>query len=208
MDVPCEVTLHGLPNKLLSGSMMEAVLQQAGFDVDASKILVKLGKPCGEATIAFPNREAAEQCLVHFQGCQWDQSGAEVSASIAGFTEEEMIMFSSAMGGGHFTEPSAMDAASQEVNILAYADLEATVPSAWEPGAVLKESKFDDAGAPASRTSGLSASAAAFVPSCRSTPDPGRKRAAGCSNTSTEVGESEAEDSQDTPPLFAMVDPF
>lgn len=74
------VMIHGLPNGLLSEMMMEAMLQQAGIDGVVS-FSTKPGKPCGEARVTFYSQEAAQRCMAHFHGRQWD--GCQVSTWLA-----------------------------------------------------------------------------------------------------------------------------
>lgn len=78
----CEVSIAGLPNKILSSSMMEAVLQQAGLEGCVVNLQMKMGKRNGEAVVAFSNHAAAIRCMTHFQGCQWDSSGVNVTAHL------------------------------------------------------------------------------------------------------------------------------
>jgi len=81
----CCVSIEGLPNALLSEPMMLATLQQAGLDTVAFSACE--GDPCGEAHVAFSSVFVAMQCVCHFQGCQWDASGTEVTAKIVSPSE-------------------------------------------------------------------------------------------------------------------------
>jgi len=78
----CRVIVTGMPNKLLTDLMMEAVLQQAGLDSCVTSFTAKPGKPVGEATINFSNHMAAEQCMSHFTDCLWGQAQKGVTAKL------------------------------------------------------------------------------------------------------------------------------
>jgi hypothetical protein len=73
----------GLPNKILCETMMKAVLQQAQVNDALLSLSTCTGQPCGEAHIIFSSRCAAELCVKHFHGRQWDSSGTTVCARIA-----------------------------------------------------------------------------------------------------------------------------
>jgi len=86
-----QVSINGLPNKLLSHAMIQAMLQQAGFDAECfSSFSSHTGKPCGEVVVNFLSWQAAELCVHHFHGCQWDPSGTMVKAEI--LTKEKPMM--------------------------------------------------------------------------------------------------------------------
>lgn len=74
------VLISGLPNKILP--MMEVVLEQAGLEDAVLDVTTCPGKPCGDATVSLCSTLAAEQCVRHFQGCQWDPAGATVSVRL------------------------------------------------------------------------------------------------------------------------------
>jgi len=77
------VQVAGLPNKLLTHAMLEAVLEQAGILDAVVSFDTEQGKQCGRAFIHFKkgNPDALEACLNHFHGCSWDAS-AKVSAMV------------------------------------------------------------------------------------------------------------------------------
>jgi hypothetical protein len=77
-----EVEISGLPNKILSQTMMEAVLQQAGLDESILDIKLQVGKPCGKALVTYTSLQVVERCIRHFYGCQWDASGTPVHAEV------------------------------------------------------------------------------------------------------------------------------
>lgn len=74
------VLISGLPNKILP--MIGAVLEQAGLEDAVLDVSTRPGKPCGDATVSLCSVLAAEQCAQHFQGCQWDPSGATVNVRL------------------------------------------------------------------------------------------------------------------------------
>jgi hypothetical protein len=92
------VVLEDLPVDILSEPMMQAMLQQAGLDkavVNCSthgSFPSKAGKKrnrgagkassLGSATLDFSSRHSAARCVHHFHGCQWDPSGAIVTAHL------------------------------------------------------------------------------------------------------------------------------
>jgi len=39
----------------------------------------RVGAPCGEVLVNFVSPAAAEKCMSHFNGCQWDASGTKVT---------------------------------------------------------------------------------------------------------------------------------
>jgi len=76
-----EVSVSGLPNDILSDIMFEAVMQQAGLDGGVADYLTRPGVESGEAIIRIYHPHAVQQCLNHFNGCQW-LSGMKVSATV------------------------------------------------------------------------------------------------------------------------------
>eukprot|EP00931_Biecheleriopsis_adriatica_P046992 TRINITY_DN27058_c0_g1_i1.p1 TRINITY_DN27058_c0_g1~~TRINITY_DN27058_c0_g1_i1.p1 ORF type:complete len:394 (+),score=96.44 TRINITY_DN27058_c0_g1_i1:133-1182(+) len=70
-----QVVLRGLPGKLLSEAMLEAIFEQAGLEGKYSQFNINGGKSSSEVVVRFPSMAAAEQCLVHFSGCHWDKTG-------------------------------------------------------------------------------------------------------------------------------------
>ncbi|CAK0808340.1 unnamed protein product [Prorocentrum cordatum] len=173
----CFATISGLPNELLTDVMFEAILEQAGLSTLVVGFGLRPGRPCGEATVCLTDRMALERCAQHFQGCQWDPSGAQVAVAtdVQGCQERELAVAAACAGGG-----CAFGLA---------AAAEAPACGSWP--------------------SALSCEAPAFVPlagcgarAASSGEAKGievRKPAAlVTSDTSTEVGESEAEDEHDS----------
>lgn len=76
------VVMTGIPNKLLSKAMLEAMLQQAGLDGMYDGLTIKTGKPASQVSVCFSTPVAAQRCATHFKGCRWDKSGAPVCAEI------------------------------------------------------------------------------------------------------------------------------
>lgn len=172
-------TISGLPNKLLTEAMFEAILEQASLSHLVLGFTLRAGKPCGEATVSLVGRAALEHCARHFQGCQWDPNGATVEVAVD-------------------IQESQDDA-----------DWELAVAAAYAGG----EGGFGGAAAEAialfgAQPTALSCEALVFVPAASlgveaaSADEAGGAEAAKpaapvTSDTSTEVGESEAEDEQD-----------
>jgi len=77
-----QVIIKGLPAKLLSEAMLEAVLQQAGLDGHHVGFNMKGGKNTGEVIVKFSSMFSAQRCVLHFEGCQWDKSGTAVTTEI------------------------------------------------------------------------------------------------------------------------------
>jgi len=195
----CSVRVSGIPNKLLTEPMMEAILEQAGLEYAVVDFTTKTGRPCGEVTVGFSCELAAQRCISHFQQCQWDQSGKQVSAE---------LIESKAAAWPFEADLPMFDAAAQEVDFAAFRQmLEADVAGVFSSEASSHSS------ADASTSTGLSAEApvwvpgnslsaeaAPFVPGClneekalsRKSGMSKRRPGAG-SDTSTEIGESEDE---------------
>lgn len=74
------IKVDGLPNQLLGYALFEATLQQAGFQASVNRFSTQVGQPCGSATIELLSFEAAQDCMAHFQGRKWDNSGKQVCA--------------------------------------------------------------------------------------------------------------------------------
>jgi len=183
--------------------MMEAVLQQAGLDACVTNITLRSGKPVGEAIIIFSSRMAAEHCVTHFQGCQWDQSGKGVTTRIL-TPEQDKTRGRRAPAGlsakAAAWEPWNSNAASpgfEHMGLDMSAILAAGMPgflSMHQAGSILAEER------PASSltSTALSAKAPEFVPGGQAMP---------LSDTSTEVGESEAEDEKGVAPQMLLATP-
>jgi len=181
----CEVRIRGLPKKLLSEPMMEAILQQAGFANDVvAGFSAKPGEPCGEAVVRFSCEASARRCVAHFAGCQWGQSHGGVTAAI--------VQGMASGGGETFAAQQVLDASATTT----YSSEGTPSSSRWSVGA--------PAYVPV-RASALAASAPEFVPVAfakegrlakASRPRETAKRAHGpASDTSTEIGDSDEEKS-------------
>eukprot|EP00428_Durinskia_dybowskii_P017509 CAMPEP_0170226392 /NCGR_PEP_ID=MMETSP0116_2-20130129/12907_1 /TAXON_ID=400756 /ORGANISM="Durinskia baltica, Strain CSIRO CS-38" /LENGTH=380 /DNA_ID=CAMNT_0010477117 /DNA_START=116 /DNA_END=1258 /DNA_ORIENTATION=- len=189
----CEVLIHGLPNKLLSEPMMDAILQQAGFTSDVVVgFSATPGKPCGKVAVRFSCEASARRCVAHFAGCQWDQSGSGVTATLVQLrapSSADMFDFQKVLDASLATAYS-----SEETPSSSHLSVEAP---AWVP----------------QRSSTLAADAPAFVPCAfakqerigkGAQPRKIVKRAHGPgSDTSTEIGDSE--DEKHGPKLAAPV---
>lgn len=77
-----QVIITGLPGKLLSEAMLEAVFQQAGLDCHVGFSVGGAKSSKESVTIRFSSMLDARRCVVHFQGCQWDKSGAAVATEV------------------------------------------------------------------------------------------------------------------------------
>lgn len=73
-----KVELTGIPAKLMSKPMMEAILDQAGLDKDVLKFHFFNQ---AMAHIWLSSRAAADTCVEHFNGCKWSSLSA-VSARL------------------------------------------------------------------------------------------------------------------------------
>jgi len=74
----CHVFIHGLPKKLLSAAMMEAVIDQADLGAEVTAFTFQKSRReqgSREVVIGFACLQAAEQCVKHFDGCQFGTSG-------------------------------------------------------------------------------------------------------------------------------------
>jgi hypothetical protein len=186
-----QVQISGMPNKLLTETMMEAILQQACCDSNVIDLTLRTGKPTGTAVVTFSSYEIVERCLTHFQGRQWDPSGTRVGVN---------INLQPAPGTGHRHKDSA-------------AQGYAAASSGRLPAKAQTSNSYS-----AKPAFGLSSETPAFIPDvvvptkgtglAKDEPEvtvtgAGKVgfRKAGItisSDNSTEVGDSEAEDEQDT----------
>jgi len=89
--IACFVSIEGLPNAILSEPMFLAMLQQAGFLKEVITFSTREGDPCGEAHVSFWSVDAALRCVYHFEGCQWDASGTEVTAKMISLQSNESL---------------------------------------------------------------------------------------------------------------------
>jgi len=150
----CCVSIHGLPNALLSEPMMLATLQQAGFDTAVAFSACE-GDPCGEAHVAFSSVFGAMQCVCHFQGCQWDASGTEVTAKIVSPSE-------------YACWPSAEMDPSVQVDASAFMEMDASALMELDASALMESADETDASMVAqvdASPSRMSAESPAFFPS-------------------------------------------
>lgn len=176
-------TISGLPNKLLTETMFEAVLEQASLSHLVLGFTLRTGRPCGEARVSLVGPAALEHCARHFQGCQWDPSGAQVAVAVdiqecqegADWELQELAAAAAYAGGeGGFGGAAAAEA-------LALFGAQSTAMSCEAP-VFVPSAGFAAEAASAGEPGGAEA---------------GKPAAPVTSDTSTEVGESEAEDEQD-----------
>lgn len=76
------VLVTGLPAMLATEPWFKVVLEQAGLGDLAAAFEVWTGEPCGGAVVLFGQRTAAEYCVHHFEGCQWNAPGELVTATL------------------------------------------------------------------------------------------------------------------------------
>jgi len=179
-----QVHVLGLPNRLLSDAMLEAMTEQAGVDSMVLGFRTFPGQSTGEAFVTFDNSFAASRFAAHVQGVRWGPGTKVVVRVVAPKT------------------PAPSKLRQQPAGTPA--------KKAGELRAHLKK----DAPAYIHVSSQLSAAAPAFVPLVayveRSAETPVRVAAAAgaaefaClsqagSDVSTEIGESEAELDKDIP---------
>jgi len=175
-------TISGLPNKLLTDAMFEAVLEQASLSHLVLGFTLHPGKPCGEARVSLIGRMALEHCAQHFQGCQWDPSGTPVTVAVEiqecqEDAEWELAVAAACAGGA--------------CSLGGAAAAEALALGAQPPMAMSSEAPVFVPSA------GLSAEAAPAGEAEEARA--GKPAAPVTSDTSTEVGDSEGEDERGGP---------
>lgn len=188
----CCVAISGLPNGILSRPMMLAVLQQAGLEGEALRVTMRKGQPCGEARVRFSSVPAAARCICHFQNRQWDPSGTVVSAWVdwtgeplasAGTQEDrlnDLLIADEVFPGGENTHKAPLPQKSEDMVDEPKRALEAVVTGSGPM-------QFS-AGAPAF----IPAFHPAIVEGAGGTPK--ANKLAVNSDTSTEMGDSDADD--------------
>lgn len=82
------VLLQNVPSELCNVAMMEVVLQQAQIEASIVNCWSEDSSALGEVSLAVESLENAEQCIAHFQGCQWGVAGTSLIARFAGVQEE------------------------------------------------------------------------------------------------------------------------
>lgn len=176
----CQVHVTGLPSRLLSEAMLEAMVEQAGVDeaqVLGLKAMAKEGAlgldDLGDALVSFTNCAAAERFRAHMEGCRWGH-GAQVMAR---------TLLREAKAAPRRDEPVSLVVNNLEVKALlnkeapAFIHLSSPLEGAAAPYSV---------GAAVASLRGAGKSAGPLVPPT-------------ASEASTEVGESEAEMERDSP---------
>eukprot|EP00428_Durinskia_dybowskii_P034778 CAMPEP_0170277660 /NCGR_PEP_ID=MMETSP0116_2-20130129/38823_1 /TAXON_ID=400756 /ORGANISM="Durinskia baltica, Strain CSIRO CS-38" /LENGTH=431 /DNA_ID=CAMNT_0010528949 /DNA_START=56 /DNA_END=1346 /DNA_ORIENTATION=+ len=203
----CEVHLSGLPGKLLSPVMVEAILHQAALfdDVVVGYSITK--KPRAGVTVSLSCELAAQRCPAHFRGCQWGESPESLVAEIVMLeTPEALAARAAQWPGAALEEELAMLALQAEWGAAFLEEGDLPEEASPKPAAILSALSAE---APAwePSPSRLTAAAPAFVPGAVHapgfdvpTPSPqraGRGLAVGAkgfvSETSTELGDSEDE---------------
>mmetsp|Transcript_57316 Transcript_57316/g.136243 ORF Transcript_57316/g.136243 Transcript_57316/m.136243 type:complete len:300 (-) Transcript_57316:192-1091(-) len=81
------VLVKGMPNELLTHGTLQAILEQAGLDKDVLECRCREGQTTGEVLLQVRTWDAANSCIAHFDGCQWDKSGTNVSARVVPMQE-------------------------------------------------------------------------------------------------------------------------
>lgn len=77
-----EVSIVGLPRKLLSEAMVEGMLDQIGFGESLLSFSVRRGEGTGCVSALFADVDGAQLCVDHFHGRSWDAKGDQVHAHI------------------------------------------------------------------------------------------------------------------------------
>lgn len=77
-----QVSINGVPDKLLSPMMVDAMFEQIGLDAPAVNVTIRRCKPYGGISASFANARDAHRCVKHFQGRTWDSAGTPVQAEI------------------------------------------------------------------------------------------------------------------------------
>lgn len=199
--VACHVTIGGLPNGILSEPMMLATIQQAGLEGDVLHFSTHEGQPCGEARLAFSSFQAALRCSRHFEGCHWDPSGKAVTVSMEPSIESmsgQVWEAAAALAGANEMEQPPDDAKHLRAEAPAFKPVLADIAEenqAVGPRARLSAAApaFVPAVAPAAEAQAASASLGTAVASAPTGGAPGAKLGVS-SDTSTEMGDSDAED--------------
>jgi hypothetical protein len=207
-----QVQISGLPNKILSAPMMEAVLQQAGLDAGVLDMKMHVGKPCGKVVVTFSSLEVVERCIRHFYGCQWDASGTAVGVEVLSAICEDLNQSAAGFSADApvFEMPPLQEEASHDWTSTKALSENAPI---FVPKSATKVPMFvpHSEGLPAAATA-FSADAPVFLPGAGAAENKGKGTGEGTvwsretgaqsavavisSDTSTEVGDSEAEDEQ------------
>lgn len=72
-----QVIIRGIPVKLQTEVMLEAVLQQARLNYVSFEV-----EHDAQVVVRFADLLSAQCCVMHFQGCVWDRSGESVCAAL------------------------------------------------------------------------------------------------------------------------------
>jgi len=72
---PFQVVIVGLPAKLASKMMIDAMLEQAGLEDEVTDFQLPT-KRQGLLRISLDSLDAAERCATHFKGCRWNAAGS------------------------------------------------------------------------------------------------------------------------------------
>jgi hypothetical protein len=191
-----QVIIRGIPVKLQTEVMLEAVFQQARLNYLSFEVQPG-GQPI-KVVVRFADLFRAQCCVMHFQGCVWDKSGETVFAAIVPPASHSMF------------QPTTMcpRPLPDKVQSKSNAFLSTTAAMQFQSHEACFEPfspKADDS-TTTSRTSttGLSAEAPAFVPNSLLTEvfpkkgtrarKPTVKGISAGSDTSTEVGSSEEDE--------------
>lgn len=85
------VLISGLPSELLTDTMVQVILEQAGLHLDVLSFTIHRGKPTGEAMLTMSSELGVQRCLYHFQGCCWGGQAKLVNANPSIDASEEIM---------------------------------------------------------------------------------------------------------------------
>lgn len=85
------VLVSGLPSELITETLIEVMLEQAGLHLDVLSFTIRKGVPTGEAVLAMSSELGVQRCLYHFQGCCWGGQATLINANPSVDANEEMM---------------------------------------------------------------------------------------------------------------------
>lgn len=185
-----QVRISGVPDKLLSEAVVEAMLDQVGCNDCLLSFATHRGKPTGSVSVFFTNAYAAQLCVNHFHGRQWG----------AGKVHAELLCTS--RKDTKLSGPTILRMPSQHCKPVI---MRTPTDRLQKPSSTKVEAKSLSADAPAFEPSFMfTAGSPAFVPLCGfksnvAEASSNSKNLAANSETSTELGESGSEDESRSP---------
>eukprot|EP00930_Biecheleria_cincta_P070945 TRINITY_DN58504_c0_g1_i1.p1 TRINITY_DN58504_c0_g1~~TRINITY_DN58504_c0_g1_i1.p1 ORF type:complete len:349 (-),score=67.27 TRINITY_DN58504_c0_g1_i1:362-1408(-) len=85
------VLVSGLPRDILTETLIQVVLEQAGLHSDVLSFTIRKGVPTGEAVLIMSSELGVQRCLYHFQGCCWGGQATLINANPSIDANEEMM---------------------------------------------------------------------------------------------------------------------